>query len=74
MPNQLADGCSGEIRAGLALGWTLSDVGDREADFVRITEPDQSFGGALWLLTHDDLRTRPRFGALLDFMAKVLSK
>ncbi len=59
------------IRAGLGLGWTLTAVGDREASFVRMTDPKDSFGGSLWLLTHEDLRTTPRFRALLAYLAEA---
>jgi DNA-binding transcriptional LysR family regulator len=58
------------IRAGAGVGWTLSDIGDNLDDLVRIGEPVEVPGLALWLLTHEDLRTTPRFRVFLDFMAK----
>jgi DNA-binding transcriptional LysR family regulator len=62
------------IRAGVGVGWTLSEVGDQIEDLVRIGEPVDALGSALWLLTHEDLRTTPRFRALLDFMAERLGR
>ena len=61
------------IRAGAGVGWTLSDVGDTLDDLVRIGEPVEALGSALWLLTHEDLRTTARFRAFLDFMAERLT-
>jgi DNA-binding transcriptional LysR family regulator len=58
------------IRAGTGAGWILSDVGDNIDELVRIGEPVDPFGSALWLLTHEDLRTTPRFRA---FMAEQLT-
>ena len=62
------------IRAGAGVGWTLSDVGDTLDDLVRIGEPVDALGSALWLLTHEDLRTTARFRVFLDFMAKRLAR
>ncbi len=61
------------IRAGAGVGWILSDVGDDLDELVRIGEPVEALGSVLWLLTHEDLRTTPRFRAFLDFMAEHLT-
>lgn len=66
-------GLLGAATAGLGVATLPCFMGDPESGLERITAPDPALASALWLLTHQDLRTTARVRAFLDFMAQSLT-
>jgi DNA-binding transcriptional LysR family regulator len=61
------------VRAGMGLGALPCFMGDVDPALVRALPPQAEMAGALWLLTHPDLRNTARIRAFLDFMAGALA-
>ncbi len=66
-------GLQGAAKAGLGVATLPCFMGDPEPELERVTAPDPEIASALWLLTHQDLRTTARVRAFLDFMAQSLA-
>jgi len=66
-------GLLGAAKAGLGVATLPCFMGDPEPGLERITAPNPELASALWLLTHQDLRTTARVRAFLDFMAQSLA-
>ena len=65
--NQLA-----ACRRGIGLALLPCFLGDPDPQLDRVVPPDPAWDGALWLLTHPDLRHTARVRALLDFLFEEL--
>ncbi len=66
-------GLLGTAKAGLGVATLPCFMGDPEPGLERVTAPNPELASALWLLTHQDLRTTARVRAFLDFMAQSLA-
>ena len=62
------------VRAGIGVGHLFCMMGDVQDDLMQIRPPEPELETALWILTHDDLRTTARIRVFLDFMAKRIRK
>jgi molybdate transport repressor ModE-like protein len=62
------------VKAGLGVSHLFCSMGDAQEDLRQIQPPDPELETALWILTHDDLRTTARVRAFLDFMAKRIRR
>lgn len=60
-------------RAGLGLAVLPCYLGDAEPGLRRL-KTIAGFGQEMWILTHSDLRRTPRIRALMDFLARELSR
>jgi len=60
------------VRAGLGIGVLPCFMVPAEG-FERLWPPPPDLAGALWVLTHPDLRRTPRIRAVLDFFYDALS-
>ncbi|MCP4908833.1 MAG: LysR family transcriptional regulator [bacterium] len=58
------------VREGIGIAHLFCAMGDAQPELRQIRPPEPELETALWILTHDDLRTTPRIRAFLDFMAK----
>jgi DNA-binding transcriptional LysR family regulator len=67
-------GLAEAIAAGIGFGFLPCLIGDHAAGIRRIGEPIDDFGGALWLLTHPDLRHSARVRAFMDHAGTELFK
>lgn len=67
-------GLAEAVAAGIGLGMLPCFIGDRTQGIVRIGEPIKGTGGALWLLTHPDLRHSARVRAFMDHAGAELMK
>lgn len=61
------------VAAGIGLGVLPCYLGDADPGLVRL-RPLALAGHDLWILTHGDLRRTPRVRAVMDFLAKALSR
>jgi DNA-binding transcriptional LysR family regulator len=61
-------------RAGLGVAALPCYLGDKVPELRRVEAPVAEMEGALWLLTHPDLRKVARIRTVLDLMAGALSK
>jgi DNA-binding transcriptional LysR family regulator len=59
-------------RAGLGLAALPCFLGDVDPNLVRVGDPVPELAGALWLLTHEDLRHVARVRAVMDGLAASL--
>jgi DNA-binding transcriptional LysR family regulator len=60
--------------AGIGVAALPCYLGDPAAELRRVTTPLPDMEGALWLLTHPDLRKVARVRTVLDFMADALAR
>ena len=67
-------GLSQAIEAGLGIGFVPCFIGDRSAGLTRLLRTPLTFDGALWLLTHPDLKSSARVRAFVDFMGRELTR
>lgn len=51
-----------------------AELGDRNADLVRVGMPIPELEKPLWILTHEDLRYVTRIGTFIDFVASSLTQ
>ncbi len=58
------------VRSGIGVGHLFCAMADEQDDLIRIRPPEPELETALWILTHDDLRTTARIRVFLDFMAQ----
>lgn len=58
------------VKEGIGVAHLFCAMGDAQPELERIRPPQPELETALWILTHDDLRTTARIRAFLDFMAK----
>ena len=67
-------GIAEAIAAGMGLGVLPCFIGDSQPGLRRISPPAADHGGALWLLTHPDLRHAARVRAFMDYVGGELMK
>ncbi|MBV9634164.1 MAG: LysR family transcriptional regulator [Methylobacteriaceae bacterium] len=67
-------GLAEAVAAGMGFGFLPCFIGDRTAGLKRVGEPVRDLAGALWLLTHPDLRHSARVRAFMDHAGAELSK
>jgi len=48
-------------------------VGDSDEGLVRLSDPIETLGTDVWLLTHPDIRTVPRIRAAMDWLADIVT-
>jgi len=58
------------VTAGIGVAHLFCATGEAQSDLIQIRPPDSELETALWILTHDDLRTTARIRVFLDFMAQ----
>jgi DNA-binding transcriptional LysR family regulator len=61
-------------RVGLGLAALPCFLGDRAPELVRVLPPEPSLAGALWLLTHPDLRRTARMRAFMETLARGIRR
>ena len=62
------------VREGIGVAHLFCAMGDAQPELKQIRPPEPELETALWILTHDDLRTNARIRAFLDFMAKRIRR
>jgi len=60
------------VQSGFGLSPLPCHIGDPVADLVRVVDPLPALTDGFWMLTHPDLRKRPKVRAFFDFMAKEI--
>ena len=61
------------VKAGFGIAAMPCYLGEKQQDFVRVHDPDDSANWHLWLLAHPDVRRRARVNAFYDFAAKTIT-
>lgn len=67
-------GLAEAVEARLGIGHLPCFIGDTRPALVRLSDPDPTFSGDLWLLTHQDLRMSARVRVFLDFLAAEIAR
>lgn len=67
-------GLAEAVAEGAGLGILPCFIARRFPELVPLSEPKTEFSGALWLLTHPDLRNTTRIRAFMDFVAIEIGK
>lgn len=67
-------GLAQAVEAGIGIALLPCFIGDRTPSLTRVVSEVMSFDGALWLLTHPDLKNSARVRAFLEFMGKELAR
>jgi DNA-binding transcriptional LysR family regulator len=67
-------GLAQAVESGIGVGMLPCFIGDRTAGLIRLAPKAMQFGGALWLLTHPDMKASARVRAFLDFMGRELTR
>lgn len=67
-------GLTEAVVEGAGLGLLPCFIAHQARDLVRLSEPKAEFSGALWLLTHPDLRATARVRAFMDHVAQEVTK
>jgi DNA-binding transcriptional LysR family regulator len=67
-------GLAEAVAAGIGFGLLPCFIGDRTQGIRRVCASPPTFGGALWLLTHPDLRHSARVRAFMDHVGAELGK
>lgn len=62
------------IRAGVGVAVLPCFVADLDEDLVACLPAAGSYGGSLWLVTHERLRHTPRVRIVVDFLAEHLTR
>ncbi|MBU2886261.1 LysR family transcriptional regulator [Gilvimarinus agarilyticus] len=57
------------VKAGMGVGIMMSDIGDAEPSVVRACDDFQPYVGAVWLVSHRELRHTRRVKSVFDFLA-----
>ncbi|WP_246804292.1 LysR family transcriptional regulator [Mesorhizobium mediterraneum] len=62
------------VQSGFGLALLPCQIGDAEADLVRVIDPQPGLTSGFWILTHPDLHKRPKIRAFFDFMVEEIAK
>ena len=58
------------VRAGLGIAAMPCYLGEVCSDLVRISEPREEYGSAVWVLSHPDVRRSARVHAFFEFVSR----
>ncbi len=61
-------------QSGLGLALLPCQIGDRDRTLNRVIEPQPGLTAGFWILTHPELRERPKIRVFFDFMVKEIRK
>lgn len=61
-------------QSGFGLALLPCQIGDPEANLVRVIDPQPGLTAGFWILTHPDLHKQPKVRIFFDFMAKEIVK
>jgi DNA-binding transcriptional LysR family regulator len=59
-------------QSGFGLALLPCQIGDSEADLLRVIDPQPGLTSGFWILTHPDLQKRPKIRAFFDFMVEEI--